>query len=260
MRSITLHPQSAQRAPGGDVDLAAVGALFAEPARARMLQALLDGRALPAGVLASEAGVAPSTASAHLARLSEGGLVLGEQHGRHRYYRLAGGGVAHALEALATLAPVTPVRSLRDDTRARALRRARTCYDHLAGGLGVALMGSLLCKGALEGHDGSFRPGVERLSAPGPDECYRLTVRGRELLEGLGVDVEGVSRRPLVRHCVDWSEQRHHLSGRLGASIAAFLFEARWIDRGPLRRSVVVTDRGTEELGAHFGMDTSGLR
>src|SRR2546423_1175928 len=128
----------------GDVDLAMVGALIAEPSRARIVLALFDGRALPASVLASEAGVAPSTASEHLSRLVDGGFVRVEQHGRHRYYRLHGAEIAEFLESVARLAPAAPVRSLRDHTRQAALRRARTCYDHLAGRLGVELLQGLL--------------------------------------------------------------------------------------------------------------------
>jgi len=121
----------------GDSDLAAVGALIGEPARARVLMALADGRELPASVLASEAGVAASTASVHLARLVDGGLVTVESRGRHRYFRLAGPKVGRAIEALAAIAPPAQVRSLKDGTRAQAVRAARTCYDHLAGRLGV---------------------------------------------------------------------------------------------------------------------------
>ncbi|MDT4988531.1 MAG: hypothetical protein QOI74_2625, partial [Micromonosporaceae bacterium] len=122
---------------GGDADLAAVASLVAEPARARILLALGDGRCLPASVLAAEAGVAPSTASSHLAQLVDGGLLTVAPNGRYRYYRLAGPQVGRLIETLAGLAPTRPVRSLRDGTRAAALRRGRTCYDHLAGKLGV---------------------------------------------------------------------------------------------------------------------------
>lgn len=249
-----------QSGTGGDVDLATVGALLAEPARARMLQALMGGRALPAGLLASEAGVAASTASTHLARLLDGGLVAAEQHGRYRYYRLAGDSVAVALEAIAGLAPISPVRSLRDDTRARCLRRARTCYDHLAGEFGVALMDSLLRRRVLAGHNGSFRPGAERLSTRSADACYRLTAEGSAFFQELGLDLETSSRRRLIRHCVDWSEQRHHLSGRLGAALASHMFDQGWIQAGEVHRAVSVTNLGAKELNAHFDLDASKYR
>ncbi len=128
----------------GDADIARVGALVADPARARVLMALGDGRALPATVLADEAGVAASTTSAHLGKLVKGGLLTVERHGRHRYFRIAGPEVADLLEALARVSPPAPVRSLRQGTRAQAVRFARTCYDHLAGVLGTELMAAML--------------------------------------------------------------------------------------------------------------------
>src|SRR5215472_13901102 len=133
----------------GDADIASVAALIGDPGRARVLRALGDGRALPASVLALEAGVAASTASEHLTRLVDGGLLRVEARGRHRYYRLAGPQVGAALEALSQVARPEPVRSLRAGSRAAALRYARSCYDHLAGRLGVALMDALLRDGAL---------------------------------------------------------------------------------------------------------------
>src|SRR4051812_17871883 len=138
----------------GDTDLAALGAVLAERARTRMLLALGDGRALAASVLAAEAGVARSTASAHLGRLVDAGLLAVTVQGRHRYYRLAGAEVAELIEALARVAPPAPVRSLREGTRAHALRAARSCYDHLAGRLGVAVMRALIDDGAIAGGDG----------------------------------------------------------------------------------------------------------
>src|SRR4051795_5021471 len=150
----------------GDTDLAALGAVLAERARSRILLALLDGRALPASVLAAEAGVAPSTASSHLAKLADSGLVTVEPNGRHRYYRLAGPDVAKMLEAVARLAPPMKVRSLRQGTRAEAMRTARLCYDHLAGRLGTALMEALVEEGAVAGGDGlHVADGADRLAA-----------------------------------------------------------------------------------------------
>ncbi len=128
----------------GDADIATVGALVSDRTRGRILLALGDGRALPASVLADEAGVATSTASAHLSKLLDGGLLAVEQHGRHRYFRIAGPDVGELLEALARVAPAAPVRSLRQGTRAQAVRFARTCYDHLAGVLGTRLMAALI--------------------------------------------------------------------------------------------------------------------
>jgi len=244
----------------GDSDLAAVGALIGEPARARVLMALADGRELPASVLASEAGVAASTASVHLARLVDGGLVTVESRGRHRYFRLAGPKVGRAIEALAAIAPPARVRSLKDGTRAQAVRAARTCYDHLAGRLGVDLMGSLLERGFLRGGDGHYdrtRAGADRPSAYGHDVDYRLSDHGADKLLALGVDVDAAfaGRRPPIRYCVDWSEQDHHLSGALGAALAARLFDLGWVKRLPRTRAVLVTDGGRRGLGEEFDIE-----
>src|SRR5579859_7457960 len=190
----------------GDADIAKIGALVADPARARILLALGDGRALPATVLADEAGVAASTTSAHLAKLVGGKLLTVQRHGRHRYFALAGPEVAELIEALAQLAPAAPVRSLREGSRANAIRVARTCYDHLAGMLGTQLMAALLEQGMLTGGDGMFHGSTtdeDRLAAPGVDLDYRLTRRGHDELERFGVDfAELRSRpRPLIRYC-----------------------------------------------------------
>jgi DNA-binding transcriptional ArsR family regulator len=245
---------------GGDADIAAVATLLADPGRARVLLALADGRALPAGTLAAEAGVAASTASEHLARLVAGGLLSVESHGRHRYYRLTGPHVAQVLETLAALAPAQPIRSLRDDTRARRLRRARTCYDHLAGRLGVAVMASMIRAGHLTGGDGTFDPSRavhDRLSAPGRgDVDYRLTERGHGFLRELGVEL--APRRRPVRYCVDWTEQRHHLAGAVGHGLLERFVALDWIRRAPGDRAVTVTPAGAAGLADRLGLDWPG--
>src|SRR5579863_8314960 len=159
----------------GDADIARVGALVADPGRARILLALGDGRALPATVLADEAGVAASTASAHLGKLVKGGLLRVERHGRHRYFRIAGPQVGDLIEALARVSPPAPVRSLKQGSKAQAVRFARTCYDHLAGMLGTQLMQAMLERDLLAGGDGVFDPDAareDRLAAPGFDLDY----------------------------------------------------------------------------------------
>ncbi len=243
----------------GDTDIAAVAGLVADPGRARILLALGDGRALPASVLASEAGIAASTASGHLAKLRAGGMLTVESHGRHRYYRLAGAEVAELIEALARLAPAAPVRSLRQGTRAHAVRYARTCYDHLAGVLGTELFSALLARGLLAGGDGSFDPGradEDRLSSPGFDLDYRLTDAGVKELRGFGIEFESLPRRrPLIRYCVDWSEQRHHLAGSLGAAIAQRMLDLGWISRARRGRAVHVSDVGYAGLRERFGVE-----
>ena len=243
----------------GDADISVPAALLSNPSRARVLLALVDGRALPASVLAVEAGVARSTASEHLAKLCEAGFLLSEVQGRHRYYRIASARVVAALEALAGLAPTVPVRSLRQGTRANALRRGRLCYDHLAGRAGVALMRAMLDRDVLTGGDGTHDPATaptDRLSAPGHDVDYRLTDSGADLLTDFGVDVDALcgGRRPLIRYCLDWTEQRHHLAGALGAAVTERLLQLAWLVRTPQPRTVRVTDAGTTGLAETFGV------
>jgi DNA-binding transcriptional ArsR family regulator len=243
----------------GDSDITPIAAALADPARSRILMALGDGRALPATVLADEAGVAASTASAHLKKLVKVGLLGVERHGRHRYFRIAGPEVGELLEALARVAPPAPVRSLKQGTRAEAVRFARTCYDHLAGRLGTSLMAALLERDVLTGGDGLFDPARatdDRLSAPGSDVDYRLTRSGAEELRAFGIDFESLpARRPLVRYCVDWSEQRHHLAGSLGAALADRTLELGWVRRADLGRAVHITPEGYEGLRATFGVE-----
>jgi DNA-binding transcriptional ArsR family regulator len=240
----------------GDVELSEVGALLADRGRCRMLMALDDGRALPASVLADEARVSRSTASSHLGKLTEAGLLRMEKYGRHRYYRLAGPAVGELLEKLTRLAPSKPVRSLREGTRAAHLRSARTCYDHLAGQLGVAVMTSLLDRERLIGGDGLFHPdsnGNDRPSGSGWDVEYSVTPDGRRFLHSLDIEVPPDHVR--VRYCVDWSEQRHHLAGALGRSVLNGFLSSEWIRRRETGRSVEVTLRGRKALSEHFGID-----
>lgn len=225
-----------------EADLAAVAVLIGDPTRAAMLTALQDGRALPAGELARRARVSAPTASAHLARLVEGGLITPERCGRHRYFRLAGGDVAHALEVLALIAPAAPVRTMRAAVVGEALAEARTCYDHLAGRLGVALA------------DGFERRGL--IEADGP-ERYRLTPEGRARLAELGVDLKGVKPNPrgTLRPCIDWTERRRHLAGPIAARLTARLFELGWIERGREGRSAVLTPAGRTGFRRAFGLE-----
>jgi DNA-binding transcriptional ArsR family regulator len=203
---------------GMDRDIAPIGALIGHPARAAMLAALADGRALPAGELARHARVSPATATAHLRRLVDGGLVRVRAQGRHRYHELAGADVASALEALARIAPPAEVRSLRADTAGRALAEARTCYDHLAGRRGVELRDRLLA-------DDALRPEGER--------DHVLTDRGASRLRQLGLDPDAItgSRRVLARTCIDWTQRRPHLAGALPAALTARLLELGWLAR-----------------------------
>ena len=230
----------------GDADIAKVGALVADPARARILLALGDGRALPATVLADEAGVSPSTSSAHLSKLVAGGLLHVRRDGRHKYFRVAGPDVGELIEVLARLSPGSSVRSLRQGTRAEAIRHARTCYDHLAGVLGTSLMDALL---------------ERELLAPDPNADFRLTERGAAELAAFGIELAPLRarRRQLLRGCVDWSERRHHLAGGLGAAIARRMFELGWIERSRGTRAVRVTESGARGLRETFGVELAAF-
>jgi DNA-binding transcriptional ArsR family regulator len=246
----------------GDADISVPAALLADRGRARVLLALADGRALAASVLAVEAGVAPSTASEHLGKLYQAGMLRVEQHGRHRYYRIADPHVIRAVEALARIAPPAPIRSLRQGTRAHAIRHARMCYDHLGGLVAVELMDVLIRTRALAGGDGrhnSVTAFGDQLSTPGHEVDYRLTARGAVILGDFGIDLPSLraGRRPLIRYCLDWSEQRHHLAGALGAAIANRLLELDWLRRRARSRAVTLTDIGLVGLRDTFRLNMS---
>jgi DNA-binding transcriptional ArsR family regulator len=249
----------AELSTGGDADIAALASMLADPARCKVLLALDDGRALPASVLADEAGISRPTASSHLGKLTGAGLLTVETHGRNRYYRLAGPEVGELLEQLGRLAPLRPVKSLREGTRAARLRTARTCYDHVAGRLGVSVMGCLVDREALVGGDGHYDPrrdNHDALSSPGHDIHYQLTETGRDFLTGVGVEIP-TGKRPLVRYCVDWTEQRHHLSGGLGRAVLDRFLSAGWVKRVPRGRALTVTGDGRSALADEFGIDWS---
>ena len=201
-----------------------------------MLNMLLRGQALPASELAQSAGVALSTGSEHLAELSEGGLVRVEVHGRHRYYSLASPKVAEALESLANICEPAPVRTLHESISRERLRRARTCYDHLAGMVGVALLESMLAEGLLEKSE---------------SDCS-LTRSGRKQLTRLGVDIVRAehARRAFARLCLDWTERRHHLGGALGAAISSLILERGWLQRSGRSRALSLGPHGRENLMA----------
>lgn len=241
----------------GDADIAGVAALMGEPARASVLVALAGGRALAASTLAAEAGVAPSTLSGHLARLVDGGLVTVEASGRHRYFRLSGPEVADAVEALARLAPARPVRSLRQASHAEAVRGARTCYDHLAGRLGVAVLDALVAGGTLRAEPDP-NGGADPILGAGRARRYLLTEAGGVLLDRLGVNLENAGRRPLTRYCLDWSEQRPHLAGALGAALLDRFVALGWVIRGD-RRVVRVPEAGRDGLIRDLGVDPAAV-
>ncbi|MDF0528777.1 metalloregulator ArsR/SmtB family transcription factor [Tsukamurella sp. 8F] len=253
----------------GDADLARVGDLFADRTRSRILLSLLDGRELAAGVLADEAGVSRSTASAHLSRLVDGGLLVVRSQGRNRWFRLAGPHVGELVERLAAFAPREESRSLRSATRAERLRTARTCYDHFAGRLGVAIMGSLLEHGYVVGGDGLFHggdahgnaghAGGDRPASAGHELDYRLTAPGREFLHRMDIRIPEGSRRPEIRYCIDWTETRHHLAGAAGSAVRDRFLRAGWAERLPLYRAIRVTPSGSDALEEWFGIDWAAV-
>ena len=218
--------------------IASVAALIGDPARANILSALMGGRALTAGELARHAGVTAQTTSGHLARLADAELIALEKQGRHRYYRLASPEVAHALDALIVVATAGPRRHHPIGPRDEALRTARTCYDHMAGRLAVALADRLRERGHVLIADGA---GL-------------VTEEGERFLADFGMDLAagGRSKRPLCRTCLDWSERRHHLAGRLGAALLDRVIELNWVTRLPDSRALKVTDAGRRGLAEVF--------
>jgi DNA-binding transcriptional ArsR family regulator len=215
-------------------DIARIASLVGEPARANMLTAQMRGGALTASELAHEAGVTLQTASSHLAKLESGGLVTLQRQGRHRYFRLSGPDVPAVLEALMGLAARAGHLRTRPGPKDPALRRARVCYDHLAGDLGVELFDSLLGRRLLA------------TAASGLD----LTPRGERFMAAFGIDVEAVrsGRRPLCKPCLDWSARRSHLAGSLGAALLARCFDLGWAQREGGTRIVRFSRSGE----AHF--------
>jgi DNA-binding transcriptional ArsR family regulator len=243
-------------------DIAPPAALMADRTRAMMLTALLEGRPLAAGELAQLAGVSAATASAHLSRLLDGGFVARTRQGRHHYYRLAGHEVAAAIEALSHLGRPVPVRSLRQSREAAALAQARTCYDHLAGRAGVALLDALLATGVLASAAGAWGTAglPDGAARPSAGEAYVVTEAGTGTLSDFGVDLAALRavRRRFAGQCLDWTQRRPHLSGALGAAITARLLELGWIERGSHRRAVQVSPAGRQGLAATFGWSDRG--
>jgi DNA-binding transcriptional ArsR family regulator len=221
-------------------DIAMVAALLGDPARANMMSALSAGQALTAGELAREAGVTAQTASSHLAKLAAGGLIEGRKQGRHTYFALSGPDVAAAMEALSGLAARTGHMRVRPGPKDPALRRARVCYDHLAGDLGVGLLDSLTRRGLIAGEG----------------ESLVLTPDGEVFMTALGLDLPALQslRRPLCKGCLDWSVRRSHLAGALGAALLRRFFELGWAQREPGTRVVAFSPHGLDVFRQIFGV------
>jgi DNA-binding transcriptional ArsR family regulator len=227
-------------------DLAAAAGLIGEPARAAMMSALLSGEAYPAVTLAAHAGVSPQTASVHLAKLSDAGLIKVARNGRYRFYRLGGPKIADALEALAAISPEHAIMSLHQSDSAAALKLARMCYDHLAGWVGVGITEALA--------------GQAYIVPRGRD--FRITKSGSLWLIDFGIDPESLSesRRKLATQCLDWSERRPHIGGALGAAIADHMMKLGWFARTRSNRSLKITEDGQRSLLRHFGIHLDAKR
>jgi DNA-binding transcriptional ArsR family regulator len=220
--------------------------LLADPARAVMLTALLDGRALPAGELAYAARVTAQTASSHLAKLLRGGLLSLEIEGRHRYYRLAGPHVAQALEHLAAIRPDAQIRRRALSPEVQRLRLCRSCYDHLAGWVAVALTRALEKRDYLR---------------PAENKRLEVTPAGSDWFGHFGIDLRGLkpSCGGLARQCLDWTERQHHIAGPLGVELMKVLCASGWVRRGRGSRVVEVLPKGRRELRAQFGVDVDHI-
>tara|TARA_R110002020_G_scaffold136630_2_gene304562 strand:+ start:11893 stop:12582 length:690 start_codon:yes stop_codon:yes gene_type:complete len=223
-------------------DIAQLGALIGDPARANMLTALMAGGALTASELAAEAGVTVQTASSHLKKLETASLLVQRKQGRHRYFTLADDDVGALLETMMGLASRRGLTRLRTGPKDPALRKARVCYNHLAGELGVALYDGLLATGFLAEKDGE----------------PALTHAGRDRMTEFGIDIAALEsqRRPLCRSCLDWSARRTHLAGSLGQGLLTRFEELGWAAREPGSRVVRFTLPGEQKLLREFGTAT----
>ena len=221
----------------GSAKLAIVAACAGDPARATMLQLLMDGRAFTAGELSSAAGVTAQTASGHLSRMVDAGLLTVASQGRHRYYRLSSPLVAQMLEGIMVVAASNAVMT---GPRNEAMRNARACYDHLAGRLGVGITQRLVDAGHVT------------LT----DQGGEVTSSGTTFFRRIGIDVETTpSHRAFCRPCLDWSERRYHLAGVLGDRIMHFCFDEGWIKQKPKSRVVDITPLGTRKFRELFKLD-----
>jgi len=223
--------------------IAGLASLLGDPARANMMAALMSGKALTAGELAQEASVTPQTASGHLARLVDAGLLLVEVQGRHRYFRIAGPDVAEVIETLEVLATRAGNLRTRPGPRDPSLRVARRCYDHLAGAAGVALFDALVAQAVL---------------TAGPDGLA-LTAEGRTRLSAAGIDLAALEKRsrPLCRACLDWSERRPHLAGSLGAALLAMFLARKWLRVDPASRALLFSPEGRKAFDAFLGREAT---
>ncbi|KJB88252.1 ArsR family transcriptional regulator [Paenibacillus sp. E194] len=224
---------------------AVIASLVSDCSRAAMLTVLLDGRFHPASELASMANIKPQTASFHLSKMIEAGVIMMEKQGRHRYYGIRDQEVARVMETLLSIAPPVPISSLKQHTEDKKLRFARTCYDHLAGYAGVQMTESLIRMEMME-DDG---------------EAFRITEKGEAFFAELQIDLTGTKkkRRAYILKCLDWSERRHHLAGALGNALLERMLELGWMKRLPDTRAIHITEAGIAGLKETFEIDLTIL-
>jgi DNA-binding transcriptional ArsR family regulator len=222
-----------------ETNLAQVASIISEPSRAAILVALLDGRLHPASELALMSGIKPQTGSFHLSKMMELQLISCEQSGRHRYYKL-NPEVAPVLESLLSITPPVEVKSFKQASQTKAIKKARTCYDHFAGEFGVALTEALVMSSIL---------------SEGEQEFF-LTDKGYNFLNDFGINIEEIrkSKRSFSRKCLDWSERKYHLAGALGKAIVNRFYELKWVEPMTGSRAVKVTALGKAELLRKFNI------
>lgn len=211
-----------------------VAALIADKSRAAILESLMNGKSYTASELANQAKITIQTTSSHLAKLVEGNLLLVEKHGRYRYYRLASVEVAEMIEMMSSFAPKPKIQSLKESRTKESIHYARTCYDHLAGTLGVNWTQYLL--------DNRFMIEKER--------DYVITQTGTAFFESLGINIHLLQKkkRAFARRCLDWSERRYHLAGALGAAVTDYFIENNWVEKNSVNRGLLLTDKGKENF------------
>lgn len=222
-------------------NMAEVASLLGETSRATMLASLMDGRYHTASELAYMANIKPQTASFHLAKLVEGNLLIVEKQGRHRYFQLANEDIAQFLETFLAISPPPEIRSLKQSSQMKLLQEARTCYDHLAGKLGVHLTESMVDSGYLQKEQNE----------------YVVTSEGVAFFTQFGLDLKNLKRkrRSFCHACLDWSERRHHLAGALGHGLLIHFLESEWITRVPTIRAIKVTEKGRKGFKQVFHID-----
>ncbi|MBG9769722.1 ArsR/SmtB family transcription factor [Bacillus vallismortis] len=225
-------------------NIAKISSLLSDPSRSSILLTLMDGRIHPAGELAYLANIKPQTASFHLKKLLEEELISVEKHGRHRYYRLSDSDAANLIEQLLHIAPKSQVKSLKESKEKRDLHFARTCYDHLAGYVGVQMTNSLVEQGIIKKVDVNFE----------------VTSEGSLFFSNLGINEEQQrsKRRAFARCCLDWSERQHHIAGALGNALMVRMLEEEWVVRMPKTRAIRITQSGKNAFEKYFKVNIWG--